>query len=349
MNKREYEITKHVSLLSLDPAALLQLRQTGRCEVSIPEAVFDLGFPGHYMRRVKSVSISIPCVTGPYIGVNCTLTLLKNSLRNSSILRNGKYMRDVQSDDPRFTDYYGSIQSIVTSSGQNDSGLFETNLRDERYLPFEGAGAISAWRIELSDQFRQFDYDTISDVILHLRYTAREGGSLLTQRATAELQGLLNEFAGKGQARLFSLRQEFPTEWQRFKTIAGASGNHKQVFSLSKARFPFLFQGSAIKITQVDLFGLPASDQDTAQLDSLQVNAPGDSNSIKIENGGSVGQLAHKTANKDSTGADLSVEVKRALGQATSHEADWTLTIGQAELEELDDIFIMCRYQVTAK
>ena len=32
---------------------------------------------------------------------------------------------------------------------QNDSGLFEPNLRDERYLPFEGCGAISSWCLEL--------------------------------------------------------------------------------------------------------------------------------------------------------------------------------------------------------
>ena len=54
---------------------------------------------------------------------------------------------------------------IATSSGRNDSGLFEPNLRDERYLPFEGAGALSEWRIELPAGFRQFDYDTISDVV----------------------------------------------------------------------------------------------------------------------------------------------------------------------------------------
>ncbi|MBA3494224.1 MAG: hypothetical protein H0T87_08970 [Gammaproteobacteria bacterium] len=38
---------------------------------------------------------------------------------------------------------------MVTSSGQDDSGLFETNLRDEPYLPFEGAGVISTWRLEM--------------------------------------------------------------------------------------------------------------------------------------------------------------------------------------------------------
>jgi hypothetical protein len=46
-------------------------------------------------------------------------------------------------DDPRFRDNVGAIQSITTSSAQNDSGLFELNFRDEWYLPFEGAGAIS--------------------------------------------------------------------------------------------------------------------------------------------------------------------------------------------------------------
>ena len=81
----------------------------------------------------------------------------------------------LENEDPRFTDNFGAIQSIVTSSAQNDSGLFETNLRDERYLPFEGAGVISEWRIELPGDFRAFDYEP--DVVLHLRYTARDGGA----------------------------------------------------------------------------------------------------------------------------------------------------------------------------
>ena len=48
---------------------------------------------------------------------------------------------------------------------------------DDRYRPFEGTGAIGTWQIEMPARFPQFDYDTISDVILHLRYTDRESGS----------------------------------------------------------------------------------------------------------------------------------------------------------------------------
>ncbi|KAK3395005.1 hypothetical protein B0H63DRAFT_533434 [Podospora didyma] len=46
-----------------------------------------------------------------------------------------------------------------------------------RYGPFEGAGAVSSWRLEMPPSaVRPFDYSTISDVVLHLWYTAVDGG-----------------------------------------------------------------------------------------------------------------------------------------------------------------------------
>ena len=56
--------------------------------------------------------------------------------------------------------------------------MFELNFKDERYLPFEGAGVISKWRLELPT-VKQFDYNTISDVVLHVKYIASEGGEQL--------------------------------------------------------------------------------------------------------------------------------------------------------------------------
>lgn len=52
-------------------------------------------------------------------------------------------------NDERFIYYRGAIQSIATGNAQDDSGVFELNFRDERYLPFEGTGAITSWRLEL--------------------------------------------------------------------------------------------------------------------------------------------------------------------------------------------------------
>jgi hypothetical protein len=175
-NKREYELTKHISLGMLDPLALAMLRETGQCFVNLPEEIFDLDDPNHYMRRIESISLTMPCVTGPYTSVSCTLTLLGNRIRtDNNATQDYGYTGP---EDARFRHNVGAIQSIATSSGQQDSGLFEFSFRDERYLPFEGAGVISDWRLELPSAFRQFDYGTISDVVIHVNYTAREGGAL---------------------------------------------------------------------------------------------------------------------------------------------------------------------------
>jgi hypothetical protein len=249
-NKREYELTKHVSLRQLSPLALLALKATGTCEVTVPEWVFDLDNPGHYMRRIKHVSLSMPSVTGPYTSLSCTLSLLKSSLRKSPLVTDDEYQRQGSEDD-RFVDYFGTIQSIVTSSGNNDSGMFETNLRDERLLPFEGTGAESTWKLELPASFRQFDYTTISDVILHVRYTARQGGSQLRGKATEHLQELLAEANASGLALVFSLQHDFPGEWHRF-----VAGTADFTATVKRDHFPYFTLGTDIALTAVQLHAI---------------------------------------------------------------------------------------------
>ena len=159
--------------------AVLQLKETGKCEFMLPEVLFDMDFPGHFKRRIKSVSLSIPCVAGPYTNINGTLRLLENKFRNTALAKDkNDYPEKTEESEERFSTYIIPISAIAASSAQNDSGMFELNFKDERYLPFEGAGVASKWRLELP-QFRQFDYNTISDVVVHLRYISTEGGERL--------------------------------------------------------------------------------------------------------------------------------------------------------------------------
>ena len=79
--------------------------------MTIPEWLYDRDCPGHYMRRIKTVSLSIPSVVGPYASVNCTLSLQASSLRVSPLLANGAYARASQ-DDNRFVDYFGATDVI---------------------------------------------------------------------------------------------------------------------------------------------------------------------------------------------------------------------------------------------
>jgi Tc toxin complex TcA C-terminal TcB-binding domain len=237
-NTRGLEMTTHVSLRQLDPMALLALKVTGACTVSVPEWFYDREGAGHYMRRIKNLSVTVPCVVGPYTSINCTVTLQSSSVRTSSLLANGAYARAGQEDD-RFVDYFGSTDVIVTSAATNDSGMFETNLRDERFLPFEGAGAISTWNLSLPIELAAFDYSTITDVILHIRYTAREAGDPLGAQATKELQAMFDNAAQSSQALLFCLRFDFPTEWAVF-----VNGTADFTTTLTKALFPYAVQGA---------------------------------------------------------------------------------------------------------
>jgi len=87
--------------------------------------------------------------------------------------------------------------------------MFQLNFNDERYLPFEFLGAVSRWRIELPLDNNYFDFDSLSDVILHLNYTAREGGELMRHAARRDAQ---HHLPGDGW-RIFDVRHEFPGEW----------------------------------------------------------------------------------------------------------------------------------------
>lgn len=323
-NRREFEITKSISLALLDPIALITLKQSGECNVSLPEALFDLDCPGHYMRRIKSVSLTIPCVTGPYTSVNCRLSQLKSSVRNS--MDGTTYVRNIDGEDPRFTDNYGAIQSIVTSTAQNDSGLFELNFRDERYLPFEGSGVISDWRIELPSAFPQFDYETISDVIIHLRYTARDGGDQLKLKS----QEAVNEFIGSqsqiGLAQAFSLKHDFSSEWNHFLTISDENGIHEQTFTFTKNQFPFLFNGRTITIKNAHVIAVPKAGKD-ASLPEVADK--------QFKEGMPIGQLSHK----------VTAEWTQDLIEETD-KFYWTLNGRNDTLESLEDILIVFNYTV---
>jgi hypothetical protein len=323
-NKREYEIPKPVSLALLDPFALVKLRATGSCDFEVPESLFDMEFAGQYFRRLRSVSISIPCVAGPYTTLGAKLSLVSNRYRKNNNPDNAAatgYTEDPGNDE-RFVYNVGSIQSIAVPAGQNESGLFELNFKDERYLPFEGCGAIGTWRLELPDPavLQPFDYNTISDVILHLKYTAREGGSGLKAAAEAVVKDNLDQvkqqLAGdKGLHIAFNMRRDMPNEWNLFRK------NKTVDLAILKSRLPYFVQSI-----------------DTAVIDHVTfiakaVNAPA-TFSIKID-GSSLSLNAKPEWSvflNDKTGIDL--------------DTAFTLSIdSQAQLTNMEDLMMLVSYK----
>lgn len=342
-NRREYELTKHVSLAQLDPVALLKLRQNGDCFVDIPETVFDMDYPGHYFRRLRTVGLSIPCVAGPFITIACTLTLTSNHLRKDNTLIGGKYERDTVNQDTRFRDNIAAIQSITTSGAQNDHGIFELNFRDERYLPFEGAGAISSWQIKLNKNFPQFDSSTITDVIMHLNYTAREGGDLLKSKAVEEFNSKMNGLAlaenKKGLFRVYDLKREYSDKWYKFLHPSNATDDQQLVLDDLSDRLPFFtkqFRTKKVKRIEVVALAKNANDKFKVQLSPLGTAA---TNLLPLI--------------QDSTYQGL----HRALKDLTGNEIDlssWTMKI-QADggtgfkslpSDSIDELFLIINYAI---
>ncbi|HEX5835251.1 MAG TPA: neuraminidase-like domain-containing protein [Pyrinomonadaceae bacterium] len=271
-NRREFELTKHISLALHDPLALIRLRETGRCFFQLPEEIFDLDYPGHYFRRIKSVSMTLPCVVGPYTTAAATLRLLKNSIRVVTTNGDNGYARNTDdtglpADDERFIENNIPAKAIAASTAQNDGGLFEMNFRDERYLPFEGAGVISNWSLELFNDpkannpdpdnpdfgkpLRQFDYSTISDVVLHVKYTAREDAGLFKNNAVSHLRDYFEQEEQNRSIRMFDLRQEFPSQWHRFLHPTNPADGNVFEFEMSSDLFPLKDAGKTLKINTI--------------------------------------------------------------------------------------------------
>jgi Tc toxin complex TcA C-terminal TcB-binding domain len=258
LNNREYELTRQISLAQLDPAALQQLKSNNSCYLNIPEELFDLDYPGQYFRRIKHVAITLPGVVGPYTPVCLKMTLMNNSVRMVNTAGSAaSYSRNTDStgaptNDSRFLDNVSGIQYMATSSGVNDNGLFELNLHDDRYLPFERAGAISSWQLELTSVYPQFDPASITDLIIHLSYTSRDGGSALQTVAAQSLQkkmSLAMSAPGLVLMRAFSARRDFPTQWYKFLNPIGTD---PQTLDMDIThRFPYFTQGGTVKITSV--------------------------------------------------------------------------------------------------
>ena len=358
-HKRELELTRTISLAQIDPAALIQLRETGACEFEVPEALYNLDHPGHYLRRIKSLAVTIPAVAGPYTSVSATLTLLSNRMRVSTVDPDEPYTGP---DDARFITNIGGIQAIATSTGRNDAGLFELSYSDPRYLPFEGAGAIGRWRLELNAEYRAFDYSTISDVLLHMRYTARDGGRAVRDAVVAALADRVNEVvnatANTGLYHFVSFKRDQRTALHQLLHPAGAA-DHATTLELARDHLPFIFQGRTLDIDRAVLL-LKLRDPglyDDGQPLSVEITrAEGAAGAVNLLTAGSAfGGLPHAEythlAGEIETAEDWVLRLPPAAVAALPAALRQTVTIDGEDVprlraDQIEDIGLLIHYTV---
>lgn len=323
VNRRDYEISQSISMLTWAPEKLTELKQKGSCTFEIPELAYDLFYPGQYRRLIKSVRLTIPCVSGPFANISCKLSLVESKLRKEPV-----------ADGELVTVPAQKLTSIATSTAQSDSGLFELNFRDERLLPFEGAGAISTWRLELPGKVRSFDYSSIADVIFQISFTAKDDG-LLRETVEQNIATAIEDYSStNGLFRIFSLRHEFPDTYYRF--LSGSGTPKTAEFEIRESHFPYLFNGNDLSLSNLKVFLKPAKGVTLNTTGAnLNLNAFGISAWSDFPNDGSVaGDLLLKEGSISANGSPIK---------------KWTMASPSDlfDKDQIDDIILVMKYSVS--
>lgn len=126
-----------------------------QASVKLSDLAIDKDYPADLgkLRRVKQISVTLPALTGAYQNIRAVLSYGGSAVK------------------PR------GCNAIAISHGMNDSGQFQLNFNDDRYLPFEGLPVNDTSTLTLSfpdatDKQKEMLL-TLNDIILHINYTIR--------------------------------------------------------------------------------------------------------------------------------------------------------------------------------
>jgi len=214
-NKRGLEIEKTISLRELNPIAFLDLIKKGSCLFEFTEELFDRDFPGHYKRKIKTLSISIKDKSDKFINLNGSLTQTNNQIVVKPELVTVRYLlgEDI-GGTPEASSLQTNVnvmQQIAISRGDQNTGLIGYDLSDQRYLPFEGTGTVSGWKLSLPLEQNPIDFDLIDDVIIKLQYTAANGGEGFA-KSVSQLPALRT----RTWVNYIDVLGQYPKDWKNF-------------------------------------------------------------------------------------------------------------------------------------
>lgn len=202
-NERRLELTKTISLRQLVEQGKYTLAKTwesvinelkeGKLDFELTQRMFDSDYPGHFCRQITTVSVSLPAVLNPYQGVCAILTQISSATVLKANIDSLRYFYDVEENQmppPEILLNPRSHQQVGVNHGVDDPGMHQLTFGDERYLPFEGTGCVSLWRLtfprpESVDQAKLIN--SLTDIIVHVRYLAKAGGTAYTEAVLDKL------------------------------------------------------------------------------------------------------------------------------------------------------------------
>ncbi len=249
-DKRRFEMSKDISLKLLNPITLIELIESDERETTfvLEQNLFKKVFNNRELDKIhiKSIAVSIPCVTGPQVSTNLKINI--------------------------------EGEEFITSSGVNDSGVFEPGFNQAKYMPFEYKELTDNTICKLTlDKYADFDITTISDVVLHVNYYAQIAAISTVPSVVAEPVAIdLNN----NSHLLMSWKYDFPLKWQQLKDMDLASSNSNidilklnpsdSDYILDAKHVPYKFRPNQFQLDQSTCHALIENDE--GKLESIKVD-----------------------------------------------------------------------------
>jgi hypothetical protein len=322
-NKRKLQLMETFSLAQLFPVEFQRFRETGRLPFATPMSLFDSGFPGHYLRLISRISLSVVALVPPRRGLRATL--IASGI--SRVVTGGDTFQTLTvRRDPEL---------IAFTSTSSATGLLDLQPDQGMLRPFESMGVDTNWELQLPKAANPFDFGTISDVLFTVEYTALQDFTY-RQQVIQQLDDSLSA------ERVVSIRDQYADQWYALHNAEHAQTPMTVKFKLDRQSFPPNLDD--VRIQQV-MFAVARADGQTFEISNTQLMLTPQGETLAV--GGAV----------DGT-ADGLVSTRRGNGSAwvpmigKSPAGDWELTLPNTEEmrnrfkdEEIDDLLLVVTYE----
>lgn len=255
-DQRKLQISKTISLSSLDPGAFQEFKDTGVLTFATPMEIFDRDFPGHYLRLVKKVSVTVVALVPTVEGIKASLS----NVGTSKVVKG--------TINPTKVDINRLPEKISFSNAIGATGVFELQQDNSKLNPFEGMGVESQWAFEMQKPSNLMDFDSIADILLTVDYTALDNPTY----KSVVIGELGTQFEGE---RPFSFKSSFPDQWFDLNNceLLESEDKFKVRLDLSNRDFPPNLEN--IQLQNV-LMAFDIEDQENNPL-TIEVSLNGDS------------------------------------------------------------------------
>ncbi|WP_284982362.1 LamG-like jellyroll fold domain-containing protein [Arthrobacter sp. efr-133-TYG-118] len=309
-DQRRLNLTQTFSLASLLPLPFTIFRQTGVLDFATLPDWFDRAFPGHYLRLIQQVRVSVIALIPPDLGIRATMS-------DSGISR-------VVTGGDTFSEVVirRTPETVALTSPAGATGVFALDTQSEMLQPFQSRGVVTGWRLEMPLPANPFDYGSIADVLLSFDYTALADPAYRDQ----VVRGL--NTARLSADRMISIRQDRIDAWYTLITPPDPTAAHTATFSLNTSDFASSLTDLP-RVADISVY-LPTNPSDPASAQG----AAGAPFRITLRHNGRGGQ---------GQASDGVIGTRRGNAPAwesirnTPAAGDWTVTVDAADAAALLD------------